>query len=213
MHELHEPQAQGKVNPDTGNSAITSSVPNNSELLEFSLPPRRCEQCGKSFDRRKHGGGSPQRFCNQDCRIAWHAAQRKPACTLEPTVAATLPRQPSQNAREDSSEDFNWDDRKSVVVSERLETAIYRNGRDGLIIRQRSWPGGDCWIVISKTSVNDFIGKLVELAASVDETTVPAGRRETAAADTEWPTVGSRPGQPGPKGARVSCREAEIPGK
>ena len=88
MHELHEPQAQG--NPDTGNSEITSSAPNNSELLEFSLPPRRCEQCGKLFDSRKHGGGSPQRFCNQDCRIAWHAAQRKPACTLEPTVAATL---------------------------------------------------------------------------------------------------------------------------
>ena len=164
MHELHEPQAQGKVNPDTGNSAITSSVPNNSELLEFSLPPRRCEQCGKLFDSRKHGGGSPQRFCNQDCRIAWHAAQRKPACTLEPTVAATLPKQSSQNARENTSEDFNWNDRKSVVVSERLETSIYRNGRDGLIIRQRS-PGGNCWIVISKTSVNDFIGKLVELAA------------------------------------------------
>jgi len=165
MHELHEPQAQGKVNPDTGNSEITSSVPNNSELLEFSLPPRRREQCGKLFDRRKQGGGSPQRFCNQDCRIAWHSAQRKRACTLEPTVAATLPKQPSQNAREDSSEDFNWNDEKSVVVSERLETAVYRNGRDGLIIRQRSWPGGDCWIVISKTSVNDFIGKLVELAA------------------------------------------------
>jgi hypothetical protein len=76
-----------------------------------------------------------------------------------------LPKRPSQNARENTSEDSNWDDRKSVVVSERLETAIYRNGRGGLIIRQRS-PGGDCWIVISNTSVNDFIGKLVELAAS-----------------------------------------------
>ena len=162
MHELHEPQAQG--NPDTGNSEITSSAPNNSELLEFSLPPRRCEQCGKLFDSRKHGGGSPQRFCNQDCRIAWHAAQRKPACTLEPTVAATLPKQSSQNARENTSEDFNWNDRKSVVVSQRLETSIYRNGRGRLIIRQRS-PGGNCWIVISNTSVNDFIGKLVELAA------------------------------------------------
>jgi hypothetical protein len=175
MHELHEPQPQG--NPDCGNGEITSSVPNNSELLEFSLPSRRCGQCGKPFHRRKHGGGSPQRFCNQDCRIAWHSAQRKPACTLEPTVAATLPKQSSQNARENTSEDFNWNDQKSVVVSERLETSIYRNGRDGLIIRQRSWPGGDCWIVISNSSVNHFIGKLVELAASnVDETTVPAGR-------------------------------------
>jgi len=99
-------------------------------------------------------------------------------CTLEPTVAATLPKQSSQNAREGTSEDFNWNDRKSVVLSEQLETAIYRNGRDDLIIRQRSWPGGDCWIVISNTSVNDFIGKLVELAASsnVSETAVPAGR-------------------------------------
>jgi hypothetical protein len=86
MRELHEPQAQGKGNPHIGNSEITSSVPNNSELLEFSLPPRPCEQCGKPFHRRKHGGGSPQRFCNQDCRIAWHSAQRNPACTLEATV-------------------------------------------------------------------------------------------------------------------------------
>jgi hypothetical protein len=163
MHELHEPQAQG--NPDSGDSEITSSVPNNSELPEFSLSSRRCEQCGKPFHRRKHGGGSPQRFCNQDCRIAWHAAQRNRACTLETTVVATLPKRPSQNARENTSEDSNWDDRKSVVLSERLETSLYRNGRGDLIIRQRSWPGGDCWIVISNTSVNDFIGKLVELAA------------------------------------------------
>jgi hypothetical protein len=177
MHELHEPQARGKGDPDTGNNEITSGTPNNPEQLELSRPPRRCEQCGKLFDRRKHGGGSPQRFCNQYCRIAWHSAQRKPACTLEPTVAAPLPKQSSQNARENTSEDFNWNDRKSVVVSERLETSIYRNGRDGLIIRQRSWPGGDCWIVISSASVNDFIGKLVELAASnVGETTVSAGR-------------------------------------
>jgi hypothetical protein len=176
MHELHEPQAQGKGNPDAGDRETTSSVPNNSELLEFSLPTRPCEQCGKSFDRRKHGGGSPQRFCSQECRIAWHATQRKPACTLEATVAATLPSRPSQNARENTSEDSNWDDRKRIVLSEQLETSLYRNGRGDLIIRQRS-PGGDRWIVISNTSVNPFIGKLVEFAASnVNETTVPAGR-------------------------------------
>jgi hypothetical protein len=175
MHELHEPHAQGKGNPHTGNSEDTSSVLNNSELLEFSLSPRPCEQRGKPFDRRKHGGGSPQRFCNQDCRIAWHSAQRKPACTLEPTVAATLPKQSSQNAQENSFEDINWNDRKGVVLSERLETSIYRIGRAGLIIRQRSWPGGDGWIVISNTSVNDFIGKLIELARSsnVSETACP----------------------------------------
>jgi hypothetical protein len=97
MHELHEPQAQG--NPDSGNSEIASSVPNNSELLEFSLPSKPCEQCGKSFDRRKHGGGSPQRFCSQDCRIGWHAAQRKRACTLEPTVAATGRHQSAEKLR------------------------------------------------------------------------------------------------------------------
>jgi hypothetical protein len=181
MHELHQPQAQGKGNPDAGDRETTSSVPNNSELLEFSLPTRPCEQCGKSFDRRKHGGGSPQRFCNQDCRIAWHAAQRKPACTLEPTAAATLPKQSSKNARDNTSEDINWNDRKSVVVSERLEISIYRNGRAGLIICQRS-PGGNCSIVISNTSVKHFIGKLVELATSSDvgETMVPAPFRECA---------------------------------
>jgi hypothetical protein len=35
MHELHERQAQS--NPDSGNSKITSSVPNNFKLLEFRV--------------------------------------------------------------------------------------------------------------------------------------------------------------------------------
>ena len=92
MHELHEPQAQS--NPDSGDSKITSSVPNNSELLEFGFPPRRCERCGKPFHLRKHGGGSPQGFCNEDCRIAWHAAQQKRACTLNADGIASIRERP-----------------------------------------------------------------------------------------------------------------------
>ena len=63
MHELHEPQTQGKGNPDTGNREIASSVPNNSELLEFSLPPRPCEQCGKN--RRNMAGAHPNGFATK----------------------------------------------------------------------------------------------------------------------------------------------------
>ena len=50
MRELHESPAQDKGNPDTGNSEITSSVPSNSELLEFSLPPRREPPIGPEGD-------------------------------------------------------------------------------------------------------------------------------------------------------------------
>ena len=62
----------------------------------------------------------------------------------------------------------------------------------------------------------DFVTELGENALwreyQPSETTVlPAGRRQPAAADTEWPTVGLRPGQPGPKSARVSHRDADSP--
>ena len=50
MRELHETPAQDKGNPDTGNSEITSSVPSNSELLKFSLPPRREPPIGPEGD-------------------------------------------------------------------------------------------------------------------------------------------------------------------
>ena len=163
MHELHEPLAQG--NPDTGNSEITSSVPDNSELLEFSLPPRRCEQCGKPFDRRKHGGGSPQRFCNQDCRIAWHAAQRKPACTLEAAAIDPALEQYPEDAPE-GGENFSWTSDENVVLREQPATAVYFNQSGGFVIRQeRAWyQDDDPFIHIAPNCIEEFIDKLTDLA-------------------------------------------------
>lgn len=165
MHELHEPQAQGKGNPDTANSEITSSVPNNSDLLEFSLPPRRCEQCGKPFDRRKHGGGSPQRFCNQKCRIAWHASQRKPACTVEAAVIDPALEQSPEDAPEDG-ENFSWTSDENVVLREQPATAVYFNQSGGLVIRQeRAWyQDDDPFIHIAPNCIEEFIDKLTDLA-------------------------------------------------
>ena len=165
MHELHEPQAQGKGNPDTGNSEITSSVPNNSELLEFSLPPRRREQCGKLFDRRKQGGGSPQRFCNQECRIAWHASQRKPACTLEAAITDPAPERSPGSASKLVS-DFDWSkDEDSIVLRHQPAVAVYWNGAGGLTIRQeRDWnQEEDAIIAIAAENVSAFVDKLTDV--------------------------------------------------
>ena len=60
-------------------------------MAEQDKSPKCCEQCGNSFKSKKHGGGSPQRFCSRECRMAWHSAQRKPACTPETAIAGPEP--------------------------------------------------------------------------------------------------------------------------
>jgi hypothetical protein len=166
MHELHEPQVRGKGNPDTGNSEITRSAPNNSELLELSFPPIPCEQCGKPFERRKHGGGSPQRFCSQDCRSAFHSdaqrGERSPACTLEAAVIDPAPEKSPEDAPEGNSE-FDWNDTESVVLHEQPRTAVYWNTDGQLIIRQYNWPDDDSVILIASNSIDEFIDKLTDL--------------------------------------------------
>ena len=73
-------------------------------MVEHDKSPKCCEQCGNSFKSKKHGGGSPQRFCSRECRMAWHSAQRKPACTPETATAGPeLPDLPKK-AVEDTPE-------------------------------------------------------------------------------------------------------------
>ena len=121
-----------------------------------------CGQCGKPFGPKMHGGGSPQRFCTYDCRMAWHATQRKPECTLVPKTSVS-PSQPSpRNEPVNALRGFDRTARKSRTLSERLKTTMSLNGH-GLLIRQSCNRQDDRWILVSNTSIDTFIETLVAL--------------------------------------------------
>lgn len=145
---MYEEPADGSSNRIEAPQQVDSSV-------SLSGQARRCDQCGKPFGPKKHGGGSPQRFCSRHCRMAWHAGQRKPACTL-------VPKNSPKNPPENVPGDFDWREQKSRTLSEQLETTIFRNGH-GLLIRQSCNQQDDRWILVSNASIDAFIETLVAL--------------------------------------------------
>jgi len=131
-----------------------------------------CEHCGQSFESRKHGGGSPQRFCCGDCRQAFHSGaqrgQRSPACTLLPAVIDPLKPKPSADAPASAPEansDFDWNADDSVVLHHQPAVAAYINQAGGLTIRQeRSWDQDeDIIIAIAPENVGEFVDKLTDV--------------------------------------------------
>ena len=127
-----------------------------------------CDQCEKPFGPKKHGGGSPQRFCSRHCRMAWHAAQRKPACTLVPKISVSLSGQSPGNASVNVPRDFDWTVQKSRTLLEQLETTICRNGH-GLLIRQSCNQQDDRWILVSNASIGTFVETVNALTKAFDE--------------------------------------------
>ena len=152
---MYEDPADGSANRIGAPQQVDSSV-------SLSGQARRCDQCGKPFGPKKHGGGSPQRFCSRHCRMAWHAAQRKPACTLVPKISVSRSGQSPGNAPVNVPRDFDWREQKSRTLSEQLKTTIFRNGH-GLLIRQSCNQQDDRWIVVSNASIGPFIETLVAL--------------------------------------------------
>jgi hypothetical protein len=153
---MYEDPADGSSNRIVAPQQVDSAV-------SLSGQARRCDQCGKPFGPKKHGGGSPRRFCTYDCRMAWHAAQRKPACTLVPKNSVSRSGQPPGNAPVNVPGGFARTQQKSRTLSEKLKTTMFRNGH-GLVIRQSCNKQDDRWILISNASIDTFIETLAELA-------------------------------------------------
>ena len=140
------------------------------DLLAPKLSGRKtnCEQCGNEFEPRNGSGGKPQRFCSTACRQAFHSqrSQRSPTCsaaTLLPAVIEPPKPQNAPQATPEPSEDFDWSDTESVVLSEQRETAIYWNASGELVIRQKCWPDDDVWVVITDGQVDRFLDKLTDI--------------------------------------------------
>jgi hypothetical protein len=138
-----------------------------------SLSDATCEQCGQGFAKRASSGGSPQRFCSQKCRTAFHAqnpsiAQRSPACdaaTPSPATPIAEPPRATQKAPKDVEDDFDWFTDDSIILRKQLPIAVYFNKQNELVIRQQSddWPDDDVFIVIAPQNIGDFVDKLTDI--------------------------------------------------
>jgi hypothetical protein len=151
---------------------VTTQLP----LVETETPDpdsKPCEQCGKPFVPRSRSGGSPQRFCSQDCRRAFSdAADQRPAsvpasASVEPASAPAsgqlLASVPPATPKEDR---FDWASDEVVVLREQPATAIYHNPAGGLVIRQRSpyWDDDDDpFICVNAELIDGFLDRLLEI--------------------------------------------------
>ena len=149
---------------DASNTTIARDQP--PETAELPLGTQ-CARCGKTFKPRSGSGGSPQRFCSQDCRLAFHSegqrAQRRPACGDFPVVTVAAPGKSPQNAPEQIL-DFDWSDTESVVLTEQPETAVYWNPHGDLVIRQRRRRDDDPIVIVTRSSLPQLIDKLTDMA-------------------------------------------------
>src|SRR6185369_2117384 len=152
---MYEDPADGSSNRIEG--------PQRDSSVSLSGQARRCDECGKPFGPKKHGGGSPQRFCSYDCRMAWHATQRQPACTLVPKNSVSRSGQSPGNAPVNGPGGFGRTVQKSRTLSEKLKTTMFRY-EHGLLIRQSCNQQDDRWILISNPSIDTFIETLIALA-------------------------------------------------
>ena len=156
----------------TGTGSLRFSNPQNRrkvcagkrsiKMVEQCKSSKDCDKCGKPFDPKNHGGGSPRRFCSYGCRMAWHATQRKPECTLVPKNSVSLSHPSPRNSPENVSRGFDRTVQKSRTLSEKLKTTMFRNGH-GLLIRQSCNQQDDRCILVSNASIDTFIEMVVAL--------------------------------------------------
>src|SRR5689334_23520060 len=91
----------------------TTSRVDPASLFDDNKP--LCDQCGEPFEPRTGNGGKPQRFCNSECRIAFHnepqRGQRSPTC-MAPSLSAAVAESKAKAAPaatgEDDSADYCW---------------------------------------------------------------------------------------------------------
>jgi hypothetical protein len=137
-------------------------------------PESECEQCGGSFAPRQ-SGGKPQRFCSSECRSGFHNAERAPPPqrikepeTLVETLAPNIGLSESPILGRPKAQDdleFDWISDGTIVLREQRATAIYRNGADELVIRQRAdWnEEADTFIVITAGNEQAFLDRLCDV--------------------------------------------------
>lgn len=156
----------GAGRPDNLQSSLAD---HETQAAQSVSDARRCEHCGGTFEPRNGSGGKPQRFCNAECRFAFHAngqrAQRSPTCSEETNREAVIAPTQEESAPTDDGEDFCWTDTKSVVIPEQQAVAVYFDSSDDLVIRQeRTWDREeDSIVIIAKHNVDTLLDRLCDI--------------------------------------------------
>jgi hypothetical protein len=149
--------ASGKNSDQLG-----GSIENRNTVADQNIQAATCEHCGESFQPRKWTGGKPQRFCSTEYRKAFHAG----AIPNVPDVSDVGPNSPTlaptfRAPHGSEGGEFDWaSDDVDIVLREQHATAIHFNRSDG--IRQRCWPDGDHYVIISKNNVDSFLDRLID---------------------------------------------------
>lgn len=125
----------------------------------------RCDHCGEPFTPRKGSGGRPQRFCSNDCKVAFHAEDQRSQCSPTYSAETTLAafRQPPTS--EPTSDDFRSLSDDAVIIPEQQAIACYFNPAGDLVIRQeRSWDREeDSFVFVHKSNLAAFLDKLCDI--------------------------------------------------
>jgi hypothetical protein len=151
---------------------LTSAV---IESVVSADPERLCENCHQPFKRREKSGGKAQRFCNPECRFAFHAqrGQRTGFHVGVSEASITPPASKESGTAGDAKpstgvdyvrDDYEWKD-DDVVLEEQKRTAVYWNIHGDVVIRQMGSDfDDDPHVVICRSNLLQFIDKLCDLA-------------------------------------------------
>lgn len=132
-------------------------------------PKATCEHCGNPFEPRKGSGGKPQRFCNAECRQAFHAnaqhSQRSPTYDTARPLPAGL-----QPAARPEPEPYFWAAQEvadCLVVPSQPATAVYWNDRGDIVIRQeRRDYDDDSFVFVTPANARALAAALIREAES-----------------------------------------------
>lgn len=130
---------------------------------------RCCVHCGEVFQPRKHGGGKPQKFCDEKCRLAHYAeAQRSERMLTTATqdhdakCKKEAGRDQPATGTPHGGDGFDW--RSDAVIHEQQAIALYWNQSGGLVIRQEGtlYEHNDSYVVVNKENVQPFLDELCD---------------------------------------------------
>jgi hypothetical protein len=134
----------GKTKPGTRSQRGRAKWKTTMTLLDESADARNeistethlnCANCGEAFEPRRHGGGKPQRFCSDKCRLEAHRSQRSPtrnvgtlagdtevAATAENASAATPSPTEFRHMLIEATKDF--DTKMTETAEEAVDNAL-----------------------------------------------------------------------------------------
>jgi hypothetical protein len=158
------------------NNSTTSITITGSPNL-FGPDLATCQRCGKPFEPRQGGGGSPQKFCSAECRkgrIPSVPASEFPASKPATSSTVDTGKDAGPDTGNSDKSSFEWS-AEDVCLQPQLMTAIYWNVHADLVIRQLGWPEEDSVVIISRANIPQFLDRLAVICRGCDDGVLSGG--------------------------------------